>query len=64
MFPGWWAANLDAWFDKRRENLRAGTEQPLPASKWLRKMRADKRFGRLKKSLENIADLILKDMGL
>jgi hypothetical protein len=62
--PRWWAPNLDGWFDKRRDNLRAGSRQPLTASQWKAEVKGTKRATRLRHGTEVLANLVLKDAGL
>ena len=64
MGPGWWAPNLNEWFDKRRQDLREGSAQPMIASDWLKKVNGTKRTKRLMQGLEEIANHVVKDAGL
>jgi hypothetical protein len=62
--PGWWPHELDDWFLKRQDDLRAGRQQPLSSSGWAQAMRGQKCAVRLKDQTEVGSECVLKIVGL
>jgi len=61
---GWWTPDNEAWFRKRRNGIREGTEQPLTTSNWLQALKGQKRAARLKRRAIEAADNAVKQAGI